>query len=118
VDEFKPSNQFYAFPMRKGGHWDLKAAQKSGDRNFDVVVKLSVAGEEEVETPMGKMPGLHITREAHWKQHNGATSGTNTWNYWYNSAVKRFVLAESVNTTSEGKVLVRERYELTGYEVK
>ena len=118
TDEFLPSNQFYAFPMRPGGSWTLKAAQKSGERHFDLQVKLTVAGEEQVDTPAGKLPGLKITRESAWKQGGGAISGVSKWIYWYNSAVKRFVAADYMNVTSDGKVLARERYELASFDVK
>ncbi len=118
VDVFKPSNQFYAFPMHPGGSWNLKAFQKTGERGVDMQVKLAMAAVEEIDTPAGKFPGLRITREAQWKQRNGESSGVNTWVYWYNSAVKRFVAAENTNVTSGGKVLSRERYELAAYQVK
>jgi len=118
TDLYHPSNQFYVFPMRPGGSWNVKTTQQAGDRSFDIQVKLVVAAEEQVETPAGKLPGLKITREAAWKQRNGATSGTNTWTYWYNSAVKRFVAADYTNVTTDGKVLARERYELASFEVK
>jgi hypothetical protein len=104
--------------MRPGGSWNVKTTQVTGDRNFDVQVKLTVAAEEQVETPAGKLPGLKITREATWKQKNGSGSGVNTWTYWYNSAVKRFVAADYTNVTTDGKVLARERYELASFDVK
>jgi hypothetical protein len=118
TEEFRPSNQFYVFPMRSGGTWTLKGSQKAGERNFEQQITLKVGVEEQVETPAGKLPGLHIVRESHWKQRNGAASGVTTWTYWYNSAVKRFVVAEMSNVTAEGKVLAQERYELASYGVK
>jgi hypothetical protein len=118
IDDFKPSNQFYVFPMRSGGQWNLKAFQKSGERGIDIQVKLTVATAEEIDTPAGKLPGLKITREAQWKTRNGTSSGVNTWTYWYNSAVKRFIAADNVNVTAEGKVLTRERFELASFNVR
>jgi uncharacterized caspase-like protein len=118
TDVFSPSNYFYVFPMRKGGTWTMKASQKTGERNFDLEVKLKVGGEEEIDTPAGKLRGVRIERETHWQQRNGAASGINTWTYWYNSAVKRFIAAEQQNVTTEGKVLASERYDLTAYEVR
>jgi len=118
TDHFSPSNYFYVFPMRKGGTWTMKASQKSGERTYDLNVKLMVGAEEEVATPAGKLRGVRIDREALWKQHDGSASGVNTWTYWYSSAVKRFVVAEWQNVTSDGKVLAKERYELTAYDVR
>ena len=118
VDEFNPSNQFYLFPLRPGATWDMKVLQTSGERLFDVEVTLKVVGDEEVDTPAGKMRGVHIERVARWKQRNSANAGVNTWTYWYNSAVKRIVAGEQKNVTTDGKVLLHERYELVGYAVK
>ena len=118
ADDFRPSNYFYVFPLRGGQTWTLKATQKRGDRQFDMAVKLKVGGEEEVETPMGKLRGVRIERESAWQQRNGKAAGVNTWTYWYNAGVKRFVAAEQNNVTADGKTLVRERYDLVAYEVK
>ena len=118
VDEFNPSNQFYLFPLRVGSTWDMKVVQTSGDRQFDLLVNLKVVGEEEVETPAGKMRGVRIERVTRWKQRNAANAGVNTWTYWYNSAVKRIVAGEQKNVTGDGKVLLHERYELAAYTVK
>ncbi|HUL95533.1 MAG TPA: caspase family protein [Usitatibacter sp.] len=118
TDDFKPSNYFYVFPLRNGGTWTLKAFQKTGERGFDLEVKLKVGAEEEVDTPMGKLRGIRIERQSAWKQRNGKSGGVNTWTYWYNSAVKRFVAAEQANVTTDGKTLARERYDLVAYDVK
>lgn len=118
TDEFRPSNYFYVFPLRNGGTWTLKATQHTGERVFDLQVKLKVGGEEEVDTPMGKLRGIRIERESAWKQRNGKAAGVNTWTYWYNAAVKRFVAAEQANVTADGKTLARERYDLVSYDVK
>jgi hypothetical protein len=118
TDDFKPSNSFYVFPLRNGGTWTLKAFQKTGERNYDLEVKLKVGAEEEVDTPMGKLRGIRIERESTWKQRNGPSGGVNTWTYWYNSAVKRFVAAEQSNVTTDGKTLARERYDLVAYDVR
>ena len=75
-------------------------------------------GEEEVDTPVGKLKGMHVVRESHWTQRDDKRTGVRTWTYWYNAAVKRFVLAEDANVTSDGKVLWRERWELVAYDVK
>ena len=118
TDEFSPSNYFYVFPLRQGGTWTLKATQKVGAKQFDMEVKLRVGTEEQVETPLGTMRALRVDRESRWKQRAGDSSGVDMWTYWYSSAVKRFVAAEQTNVTTAGKTLVRERYELTSYEVR
>ena len=74
--------------------------------------------DEEVETPMGKGRGVRITREVKWKQRNSNNAGVNTFTYWYNGAAKRYLVMEQVNAATEGKVLLRERYELLSYSVK
>ena len=118
VDTFNPSNHFYLFPMKAGASWNLESVQNTGDRIYDLRVRLAVVAEEEVETAIGKMRTLRIVRESHWKQRDSENAGTSTWTYWYNAGVKRFVLAEASSVTTKGKVLLRERYELASYEVK
>lgn len=118
TQNFSPSNYFYVFPMKKGGTWTMKASQRTGERTFDLEVKLKVGGEEEIDTPAGKLRAVRIDRESRWKQRNSTASGVNTWTYWYNSAVKRFVAAEQQNVTTSGKLLASERYELIAYSVR
>jgi len=118
VDEFNPSNQFYLFPLRPGATWDMKVLQTSGERKFDLEVNLKVIGEEEVETPAGRMRGLRIERVARWKERDSPVAGVNTWTYWYNSGVKRIVAGEQKNVTASGKVLLHERYDLAAYQVR
>jgi len=118
VDEFNPSNQFYLFPLRPCATWDMKVLQTSGERKFDLEVNLKVIGEEEVETPAGRMRGLRIERVARWKQRDSPVAGVNTWTYWYNSGVKRIVAGEQKNVTASGKVLLHERYDLAAYQVR
>jgi hypothetical protein len=89
-----------------------------GARTYDLDVSVKVGDEEEVETAAGKMRGIRIEREARWKQRGSDNAGLSTSTYWYNSAVKRYVLAEFSTVTASGKVLVRERQELVSYAVK
>jgi uncharacterized caspase-like protein len=118
VDVYKPSTQFYVFPLKPGATWNLKTFQDSGEKKYDLKVTLKVGAEEEVATPMGPMRGLRIEREARWKQRGSDHAGVSRWTYWYNSAAKRFVAADESNTTEGGKVLVRQRHELVSYDVK
>ena len=104
--------------MRTGAAWDLASVQTVGQRTYDLKVNLKVGAEEEVDTAMGKMRGLRVERVTHWKQRQGVASGVNTWTYWYNANVKRFVLGETKNVTDKGKVLQHERHELASYEVR
>jgi hypothetical protein len=118
VENMQPSNQFYLFPMRQGATWDLTTVQEVGPRTYDLKIALKVGPEEEVDTAMGKMRGIRVERVTHWKARQGPASGVNTWTYWYNSNVKRFVLGETTNVTDKGKVLQHERHELASYELK
>jgi hypothetical protein len=118
IEVYKPSNQFYVFPLRPGGTWTLKSYEELGDRKYDLKVSLKVGSEEDVATPMGTMRGLRIERESQWKQRGSDNAGVSRWTYWYNSAVKRFVAAEESNTTAAGKVLSQARHELAAYDVK
>ena len=119
VETFQPSNYFYVFPLKAGNFYSFKVVQHTdGKSPIDVAVKLKVVGEEEVDTPLGKMRTLRIERESRWKEREKSNAGVRTWTYWYNGSVKRFVLAEDTNVTAEGKVLSRERYELLEYDVK
>ena len=118
VENMQPSNQFFVFPMKQGATWDLKSVQEVGARTFDLTITLKVGAEEEVDTAMGKMRGIRVERVTHWKARLGPAAGINTWTYWYNSNVKRFVLGETKNVTDKGKVLQHERQELASYELK
>ncbi len=81
-------------------------------------MNLTVGVEEDIETPAGKFRAIRVERQAHWKQRNSKAAGTNTWTYWYSSAVKRFVVGEMTNSTGDGKLLQSERHELAAYDVK
>jgi hypothetical protein len=118
VELFQPTNYFYVFPLKAGANWEAKVVQELDKRITDFTVKLKVVGEDEVDTSLGKVKGMHVVRESHWTQRADKRKGVRTWTYWYNAAVKRFVLAEDANVTSDGKVLWRERWELVAYDVK
>ncbi len=61
---------------------------------------------------------MRVERLSRWKQRGAAIAGVRKWTCWYNSSVKRFVLAEDENVTTEGKVLSHDRWELSAYDVK
>jgi hypothetical protein len=118
VENYSPSANHYLFPLQKGATSNLKSVQTTGEKTFDLDIQLKVVGEEEVETPAGKMRAIKVERVAKWKQRKNNNAGVNTFVYWYNSAVKRYVLGEISNVTAEGKVVLKERYELASFEVK
>ncbi len=117
-ERFDPSNHFYVFPMQLGKSWTRKAVQRIDDRTIDVSVKVTVHGEEEVQTPAGKIKAIKLTREARWKERERDRGGLNVWTYWYNGGIKRWVVGEVTNTTTDGKVLQRERHELASFDLK
>jgi uncharacterized caspase-like protein len=118
AETYQPSNYLYLFPMRPGASWDVSSVQQLDDKTFDLKIRLEVGPEEEVDTPAGKLKGVKVTRVVSWKQREKPNAGTNTYTYWYNAAVKRFVRGEIHNVTDKGKLLQHERQELVSYEVK
>ena len=118
VETYKPTNYFYVFPLKPGADWEAKVEQGVGNRITDLGIRMKVLGEEEVEMPWGRLRAIKIERESRWKQRDNKGSGVRKWTYWYNAGIKRFVRAEDLNTTTEGKVLSHERWELAAYDVK
>jgi uncharacterized caspase-like protein len=118
IELYKPTNYFYVFPLKAGADWEAKVVHEVGNRTSDLAVRMKVIGEEAVEMPWGKVRAMKIERESRWKYRDNKGSGVRKWTYWYNAGVKRFVRGEDVNTTTEGKVLSHERWELVRYEVK
>lgn len=119
IELWNPSNAYYTYPLKVGNKWEVDAVEEIGDRTYDVRVRVAVVAEEQIETAVGKLRALKITREAHWKRRGkGDDAGVNVWTYWYNGGVGRFVLGESSNTTAKGKILFRERHELASYDLK
>jgi hypothetical protein len=117
-ETFSPSNNFYAFPFRIGTSWSRKVVQHIGKRVYDLDIKVSVLGEEEVQTAAGKVRAIKLQRETRWKERKKDNAGTNIWTYWYNGGVKRWVVGEATNTTTTGKVLLNERHELASFDLK
>ncbi|MBC8023230.1 MAG: hypothetical protein H7Y14_08940, partial [Burkholderiales bacterium] len=101
-----------------GAVYDLAFSQESPERSFDAKVRLSVGAEEELETLAGRLRTIKVVREVKWKQRGRDYQGTNLWTYWYSPEVKRLVRGENTNTTSAGKILLHERWELETYAVR
>src|SRR5205085_8229253 len=85
VEIYKPTNFFYLFPMKAGGDWEVKMIQEFNNKTTRVMVKGKTLGEEEIDTPIGRMRAMHIERQSHWSEGEGKASGIRYWNYWYNS---------------------------------
>ncbi len=116
--KYTPSTHHFVFPLRTGAVYDLAFAQESPERSFDAKVRLTVGAQEEQDTLAGRLRTVKVAREVRWKQRGSDASGTNVWTYWYSPEVKRLVRGENVNTTSAGKVLLHERWELESFSVK
>ena len=116
--KYTPSTHHFVFPLRTGAVYDLAFAQESPERSYDAKVRLTVGAEEELETPAGRLRTVKVVREVKWKQRGRESNGTNVWTYWYSPEVKRLVRGENVNTTSAGKVVLNERWELESFRVK
>ena len=117
VHTYSPSTHHFVFPLRTSAAYDVTFVQEAGQRTYDGKVHLAVAEEEEVATPAGRFRAIKVTREARWKQRGREYGGTNVWTYWYSPEVKRFVKGENTNTTTAGKVILHEQWELERYSV-
>ena len=123
AETYTPSTHYYLFPMRAGNTWDLKSVQvnKEADgrtHTFDVEVRLTVIGEEEVEVPAGRMRAVKVERVVKWKQLDSQNAGIRTSVFWYSGAAKRWVRLDDRNVTAKGKTILHERNELASYSVK
>ena len=116
---FTPSNMFYVFPLTVGLAWRGNVVQKTGADEFsDLDTKVAVLGEEEIETPAGRFKAMKVERIADWKDRKSFKTGTSRWTYWYTSQAKTALRFERTNTTSDGRVLIRETHELIAFSVK
>ena len=117
---YSPSTHMYVFPLNPGAIFTLKAVENVPDkRTYDLVVSVSVGGEEEIETAAGRLRAVKIDRKVRWiRREKPEDAGTNTWTYWYSGQVKRFVVAEQSNVTDKGKQVQRDRWELESYKVR
>ena len=116
---YTPSNMFYVFPLTQGLNWRGTVVQQTGSDVFsDLDTKVSVMGEEEVETAMGRFKAVKIKRVADWRDRKSNRTGTSQWTYWYSSQAKTSLRYERVNTTGDGRVIINETHELIAFSVK
>jgi hypothetical protein len=118
VRTMTPSTLFLLFPLAPGASWDVKHTDTSSLDVVDSTATIRVIGEEEVETRAGKFRTIKVERSGRWYSHKDKSSGTSVWTYWYSSAVKRWVLAESKVVLSSGRVYSQTREELVSYAVR
>jgi hypothetical protein len=118
ASDYHPPSIWYVFPMVPGASLTSEYVQSAGDRKFDTKVTLKVTGEEDLDTAAGRIRAVRVERHAQWRQLGSSRSGTHHATLWYSGMVKRYVVSEVTNTTSEGKVLLKERTELESYEVR
>ena len=115
---FSPSTQHFVFPLRSAAAYDVAFVQEAGKRIYDGKVRLTVGQEEDIATPAGKFHAIKVTREVKWKERRRDYGGTNVWTYWYSPEAKRFVRGENTNTTTAGKLILHEQWELEKYNVR
>ncbi len=115
---FVPSAMFYLFPMTPGASWSGRVIE--GGDGYDGIndITLRIVGEEEIDTPMGRMKGIKVERSGDWKNKKSGKTGTTRWTFWYHGPAKSGIRFERSNTTSDGKVLVKETQELVAFGSK
>jgi hypothetical protein len=118
VRTFQPSTLFMLFPMAEGSQWTVRHTETTNAEVVDLEATVRVLGEETVEVPAGRFRAIRIERVGQWRSREKGTTGTSHWQYWYNSAVKRWVKAESRITNAAGQVLSQSREELVSYDVR
>ena len=119
IHTYTPSTLFYVFPLTSGLTWSgISVEQVDEDYASDLDTKISVIGEEEIDTPMGRFKTVKVERVAQWKNRKSGKTGTSRWTYWYTSQAKSAVRYERSNTTSEGRVFIRETQDLIAFSVK
>ena len=109
---------FFVFPMSAGVSWSGLVTEGGEDYSGVNDVRIRVIGEEELDTPLGHLKGIKIERTGNWKNMKSGKTGTTRWTYWYHGPAKQAVRYERSNTTSEGRVLIKETQELVAYKVK
>jgi Caspase domain len=118
VRTWAPSTQFLRFPLEPGTSWDVRHTEKSTEDVVDSNATIRVIGEEDVDTRGGKFRAVRIERSGHWYSHKDKSVGSSLWTYWYSSAVKRWVLAESKIVLEDGRIYSQTREELVAHEVR
>lgn len=115
---YTPSTLSFVFPLTPGLAWSGKAVEQGEDYVSDFETKTRVVGEEEIETPFGRLRTVRVERSVAWKNRKTGRTGTALSTYWYSSRTKSSLRIERSNTTSEGRVFFKETQELTAFAVK
>lgn len=116
---YTPSTLFFVFPLTPGLTWSGVAVEEAEDGYVaDLNSKISALAEEEIDTPMGRFKTIKVERVVEWKARKSGKTGTSRWTYWYTSQAKSPVRYERSNTTSEGRVFIRETHEMVAFAVK
>lgn len=113
-----PSTLFLLFPLAPGASWNVTHTESSSEDEIESSATIRVIGEEDVETRAGRFRAVRIERSGQWRSKRSRSSGTSTWTYWYNSAVKRWVILESKVVLADGRLHSQTREELVSYEVR
>ncbi len=119
VHTYTPSTLFFVFPLTLGLSWSgVSVEQVADEYASDLNTKISAVAEEEIDTPMGRFKTVKVERVADWKNRKTGKTGTSRWTYWYTAQAKSPVRYERSNTTSEGRVFIKETQELIAFAVK
>ncbi len=119
VHTYTPSTLFFVFPLTPGLSWSgVSVEQVADEYASDLNTKISAVAEEEIDTPMGRFKTVKVERVADWKNRKTGKTGTSRWTYWYTAQAKSPVRYERSNTTSEGRVFIKETQELIAFSVK
>ena len=119
VHTYTPSTLFFVFPLTPGLSWSgVSVEQVADEYASDLNTKISAVAEEEIDTPMGRFKTVKVERVAEWKNRKSGKTGTSRWTYWYTAQAKSPVRYERSNTTSEGRVFIKETQELIAFAVK
>jgi hypothetical protein len=115
---YQPSSMFFVFPMSPGLSWNGTITETGEDYAGTQEVKIRVLGEEEIDTPMGRLKTIKVERNGEWKNLKTNKTGVTRWTYWYHGPAKQAVRYERSNATSEGRLLFKETQELVAFGVK
>lgn len=115
---YQPSSMFFVFPLSPGLSWSGTVTENGEDYAGTNDVKIRVIGEEEIDTPMGRLKTIKVERTGDWKNLKTNRTGTTRWTYWYHGPAKQAVRYERSNTTAEGRLLYKETQELVAFGVK
>ncbi len=115
---YQPSSMFYVFPMSVGVSWSGIITEGGDDYTGTNDVRIRVVGEEEIDSPLGRLKTLRIERAGEWRNTKTGRTGTTRWTYWYHGPAKQALRYQRSNTTAEGRLLIKETQELVAFNVK